>query len=62
MSALMKRLSNHVMQVEVAEPLAEICIEFPDLYVGKNNFKNNHLVLLSPLLHATIFISHIFVS
>ncbi|KAL8516713.1 hypothetical protein ACS0TY_015101 [Phlomoides rotata] len=33
-SFVSKRLSTSLSDVEVAEPLSEICIEFPDLYVG----------------------------
>ncbi|CAI9775965.1 unnamed protein product [Fraxinus pennsylvanica] len=28
------RIEDSVMQVEAAHPLSEICIEFPDLYIG----------------------------
>lgn len=26
----------YTMQVEAAQPLSKLCLEFPDLYIGKN--------------------------
>lgn len=33
-----------IHQVEIAQPLSEICMEFPDVVIGKNSLIVDHLV------------------
>ncbi|CAA3020386.1 FAD synthase-like [Olea europaea subsp. europaea] len=50
-----KRLATTLSDVEAAHPLSEICIEFPDLYIGKNLTDNILLCQDSAVILVFIF-------
>lgn len=51
------------MQVETAQPLSKLCLEFPDLYIGKGlhnylGFSGKYDIFFYLWLNVTLFVPH----
>ncbi|KAK6231668.1 MoaB/Mog domain - like 1 [Theobroma cacao] len=58
-----KRLTTNLTDVETAQPLSKLCLEFPDLYIGKGlhnylGFSGKYDIFFYLWLNVTLFVPH----